>query len=110
MRKEFEKWAVDQKLDISGDAEHGYDFESIQTAWQAWQAAKQSQWNEIDYSKPETWPEPERQCIIVLVGSIDTRIYEFDAEFQSWCSPELEDNMDFRVMPTHWCYAPQFEG
>ncbi len=116
-RKEFEAWAAlpprEWDIELNGKDQgwpDQYRAYHVQCAWQAWQAAKQSQWNEIDYSKPETWPEPERQCIIVLGGSIDTRIYEFDAEFQTWDSPELDDNMDFRIMPTHWMYAPQFEG
>lgn len=72
--------------------------------------AMPAQWRQIDYSSPETWPEAGRKCCVVLGGNTDDRLFEFDQEYQDWVSPELEDGLDFYVKPSHWCYAPQFNG
>lgn len=92
-----------------------------------------SQWVRIDYANPDTWPIEARPCIVawdkktvidngwgleaMTNDGLNQRITANDdacveGNYWMWAdcySGDFEEWAD-DCQPTHWCYAPQFEG
>lgn len=154
-REKFEAWATqpENNFDIrrySRDT-HGSAIEYLdnetEDRWQGWHARALSveegcteadaregmgrampvQWHKIDYSKPETWPDPQRRCVIRYSdqkGRYETdaclfRFYQSDVDSSELSHAYLngkqydwryEDGDWLEQAPDYWCYAPLFNG
>lgn len=141
-RKKFEAWAVEPPREWSIQQNgkdqgwpHQYRAYHVQCAWEAWQAAKKDQWNKIDYSKPETWPDLRTPVIrswangcfgnsepfidheIAFLDEDDGNVF-WNIQISSEQSRRTQAvSADGQAYPpvmlshyTHWCHAPQFGG
>lgn len=94
-------------------------------------AGEFSQWVKIDYSDPRTWPIEARPCLLAWdsefkqMASSPAQTWERlamlvkldDVEGNDdgecgwlWAECLSGDFEDFDPRPTHWMYAPEFEG
>lgn len=82
----------------------------------------------IDYTNPATWPIEARPCIVawddaavarigwtpgaMTSDTLQTLAYIGDNRDWLWAECESGEYVEYdeETRPSHWCYAPQFEG